>query len=46
MKTPAIQKHLLWIALAILAVLAIYRIGFHIPVPGFDAEVVKQAMGQ
>ena len=42
-----IQKNILWIALGIiLAVLVIYRIGFHIPNPGFNAEAVRQAMGQ
>ena len=42
-----IQKNILWIVLGlILAVLVIYRIGFHIPNPGFDAEAVRQATGQ
>lgn len=42
-----IQKNILWIAIGIiLAVLVIYRIGLHIPVPAFNAEAVKQAMGQ
>jgi len=58
MKTPAIQERILWLSLGIqknilwitlgviLVLLVIYRIGFHIPNPGFDAEALKQAMSQ
>jgi len=31
----------LWILLAVVAAIVIYRIGFHTPVPGFDQEALK-----
>jgi len=41
------RKNSFWIALGIiLALLVIYRIGFRIPNPGFDADALRQATGQ
>ncbi len=31
----------LWLLIAVVAAIVIYRIGFHIPVPGFDEEALK-----
>lgn len=42
-----IQKNILWIALGlILALVIIQNISFCVPNPGFDAESLRQAMGQ
>jgi len=46
MISPLIRKRVLWIALGVLVVLVIYRIGFHIPVPSIDEEALRHAMLQ
>ncbi len=41
-KVPDLRNKILFT----LVLLCIYRIGFHIPVPGFDSEKIQQASGQ
>lgn len=41
-RIPDLRKKILFT----IGLLVIYRIGFHIPIPGFDTEAIQQAMGQ
>ena len=43
MKIRPIRNRLLWIALGVSVVIAVYRIGFHIPAPSFDEEALRRA---
>jgi len=45
MKALKIRRGVLLTALALVAAIAIYRIGFHVPAPAFTEEVV-QAVSQ
>jgi hypothetical protein len=48
MKAAQDKNRILWLVLlvVILSALAIYRIGFHRPVPGFNEEAMKSLQGQ
>lgn len=48
MKAAQYKNRVLWLVLlvGILSALAVYRIGFHRPVPGFRPEIVKSLQGQ
>ena len=41
-----IERYFLWIALAVLLMMLIYRIAFHIPVPAFNEEAIKNLMAK
>jgi hypothetical protein len=42
-----IQRHILWVALGVvLALVIVQNMSFRIPNPGFDAEAVRQTLGQ
>ena len=46
MKILPVRNYFLWAALAFVVLIAIYKIGFHRPVPGFDEEAVKKLMAK
>jgi hypothetical protein len=48
MKAAQYKNRVLWLVLlvGILSALAVYRIGFHRPVPGFNEEAMKSLQGQ
>ena len=41
-----VRRYFLWVALAVVVAIAIYKIGFHRPIPGFDEEAIKKVMAQ
>lgn len=44
--TLAVQRNLLWVILGIVVAYVIYASCIQTPVPGFDEEALKKAMGQ
>ena len=46
MKILPVRNYFLWVALAVVVAIAIYKIGFHRPVPGFNEEAVRKIMAK
>ena len=46
MKNLPVRNYFLWAALAFVVLIAIYKIGFHRPVPGFDEEAITKILAK
>ena len=46
MKILPVRNYFLWAALAVLVAIAIYKIGFHRPVPGFNEEAIRKVLAK